>query len=118
MPSITEGPNTAFAVAYFLLTLCVALLLGIWRSIRDQAGFGLTWYLLRTGLIGVTIAGTYALVRRRMDLVSAMVVVTVGQLIIGSILDHFGWLGTIRKIDVGRGLGIILLVLGTWLILE
>jgi uncharacterized membrane protein YdcZ (DUF606 family) len=53
-----------------------------------------------------------------MDLVSAMVVVTVGQLIIGSILDHFGWLGTIRKIDVGRGLGIILLVLGTWLILE
>jgi uncharacterized membrane protein YdcZ (DUF606 family) len=41
------------------------------------------------------------------------------QLILSILLDHFGLLGTsVRPIDLGRTLGVAVLLLGTWLIVR
>jgi transporter family-2 protein len=52
----------------------------------------------------------------RIGVAAALITLLAGQLLVGSLLDHFGLLGTtLRPFDLTRGLGLAVVMLGVWL---
>ena len=86
--------------------------LGAWRAAP--------WYvLLFGGLLGVVIVGGYAFVIPRIGLAPAITITVSSQLILSAILSHHGVLGAVQQpITVSRIAGILVLLVGTWLIVR
>jgi transporter family-2 protein len=77
------------------------------------------WYTLTSGALGLVIVGTIGYTVPRLGLTTAFTMFVASQLTAAVILDHFGILGaTVRTIDLPRISGLVLLVLGVWLILK
>jgi transporter family-2 protein len=52
----------------------------------------------------------------RIGVAAALITLLAGQLLVGSVLDHFGLLGAIpRPFDLTRGFGLAVVMLGVWL---
>jgi transporter family-2 protein len=52
----------------------------------------------------------------RIGVATALIILLAGQLFIGTILDHFGFLGAdIRPLDFSRVFGLAIVMLGVWL---
>jgi bacterial/archaeal transporter family-2 protein len=82
-----------------------------WRS--------LPWYALMSGGFGVLLFLTLTHTIPRLGAAPALVLLIVGQLVLGMIVDHFGWLGVVqRPIDLTRIVAAGLLFLGGWLMLR
>jgi bacterial/archaeal transporter family-2 protein len=82
-----------------------------WRSVP--------WYALLCGVLGLVVLGGITFSIPRIGAAGATTLLIVGQLLLALILDHFGWLGIdIRSLNPSRILGLITLVLGTWLIMR
>lgn len=85
--------------------------LGEWRAVP-------TWAFL-SGSLGLIVisAVTYAI--PRIGVASALTLLVVGQVVVGALLDHYGFLvETVRPMDATRMLGVGVLFLGTWLIVR
>jgi len=77
----------------------------------------LPWYMLIAGLFGVILYQTIAITLPRLGSTVMVVLIITGQLIFGVIVDHFGLLGVVqRPIDWTRAAGILVLILGGYLI--
>ncbi len=78
------------------------------------------WYvLLFGGLLGVVIVGGYAFVIPRIGLAPAITLAVSSQLILSAVLSHYGVLGAVQQpITISRIAGILVLLLGTWLIVR
>lgn len=82
-----------------------------WQSVPPYA------YL--SGLAGLVIIGTLSYTVPRLGLVVAFTLFIVTQLVFGAALDHFGLLGAaVRPLTGSRALGILVLVLGIWLVIK
>lgn len=82
-----------------------------WQSVPPYA------YL--SGLAGLVIIGTLSYTVPRLGLVVAFTLFIVTQLVFGAALDHFGLLGAaVRPLTGSRALGILVLVLGIWLVIR
>ncbi len=82
-----------------------------WRSVP--------WYALLCGVLGLVVLGGITFSIPRIGAAGATTLLIVGQLLLALILDHFGWLGVdIRSLSPSRIIGLITLVLGTWLIMR
>ena len=80
-----------------------------WRS--------LPWYMLGAGVFGVILYQTINITLPRLGSTMMVMLIIVGQLITGVIIDHFGWLGLpARHVDLPRLAGIALLLAGGYLI--
>ena len=86
--------------------------LGAWKAAP--------WYvLLFGGLLGVVIVGGYAFVIPRIGLAPAITVAVASQLIFSALLSHYGILGAVQQpLTMARIVGILVLLLGTWLIVR
>ncbi|MEE8593239.1 MAG: DMT family transporter [Candidatus Bipolaricaulota bacterium] len=86
--------------------------LGAWKAVP--------WYvLLFGGLLGVIIVGGYAFVIPRIGLAPAITLAVSSQLILSAVISHFGALGAVHQpITISRVIGILVLLLGTWLIVR
>jgi len=85
--------------------------LGAWRTVP--------WYVYSAGFLGVLIVSGYSFAVPRLGLAASLTLAIVVQLILGAVLDHFGVLGAAqRSLDLWRGVGIAVLLAGTWLILK
>lgn len=74
------------------------------------------WYTLGAGAVGLVIVGTIGYTVPRLGLTRAFTIIVAAQLIVAALLDHFGLLGaSARPLDLGRLVGIGVLVLGVWL---
>jgi transporter family-2 protein len=52
----------------------------------------------------------------RIGVAGSIITVVSGQLLVGTILDHFGWLGAdVRPLDATRLIGIGIVLFGVWL---
>jgi transporter family-2 protein len=79
----------------------------------------LPWYTLTAGLMGMVVISAISYTIPRLGATATITLVVAGQLMIGVVLDHFGWLGVeTRPIDLPRILGIGVLFLGIWLIIR
>ena len=78
------------------------------------------WYvLLFGGLLGVVIVGGYAFVVPRIGLAPAITLAVSSQLILSAVLSHYGFLGAVEQpITMSRIAGILVLLVGTWLIVR
>jgi transporter family-2 protein len=86
--------------------------LGAWKAAP--------WYvLLFGGLLGVVIVGGYAFVIPKIGLAPAITLAVSSQLILSALLSHYGILGAIQQpLTMSRIAGILVLLLGTWLIVR
>ena len=82
--------------------------LGQWRS--------LPWYALGAGIFGLIVIGAVSYMIPRVGVAAAITTIVAGQLMVGTILDHFGLLGAVEKsLDVTRVIGLAVVLVGVWL---
>jgi len=85
--------------------------LGAWR--------GVPWYALGAGALGLVVLSGVSYTIPRIGAAATVTLIVLAQLILSTLLDHFGLLGTsVRPIDLPRTLGIAVLLLGTWLMVR
>ena len=99
----------------FLFALILSLFVGIdqlkaWRTVP--------WYAFVAGPLGIVIISSIGFAIPRIGVASTLTLIVVSQLIIGVLLDHFGWLTISRPVDLQRIVGILILFLGTWIVLR
>lgn len=99
----------------FLFVLAIILFTGKgqlqnWRTIP--------WYVYLAGPLGILIISSIGYSIPRIGVATTLTLIVVSQLIVGVILDHFGWFATPRPIDLQRVIGIAILFLGTWIVLR
>lgn len=77
------------------------------------------WYAFFAGFVGVGIISAVAYTVPRIGVTSAVTLMVTGQLLVGAMIDHFGWLGvSVSPVTPTRGLGFGVLLLGTWLVVR
>lgn len=85
--------------------------LGAWRSVP--------WYALGAGVLGVVVLSAVSYTIPRIGAAATVTLIVVAQLILSTLLDHFGLLGTsVRPADLSRIIGVVVLFLGTWLMVR
>lgn len=76
----------------------------------------LPWYLLCGGVLGLVVVSAISYMIPHIGAAAAMVLIVAGQLLTGSLLDHFGAFGlAIKPIDLQRAAGLVVVFLGVWL---
>ena len=79
-----------------------------WRSVP--------WYMLGAGVFGLIVIGAISYMIPRIGVAAAITTIVAGQLLVGTILDHFGLLGAIgRSMDPTRAIGLLIVLVGVWL---
>src|SRR5512144_3071534 len=79
-----------------------------WRSVP--------WYVLGAGVFGLIVIGAISYMIPRVGVAASITTVVAGQLLVGTILDHFGLLGAAeRSLDPPRALGLAVVLVGVWL---
>ncbi len=91
----------------------------IYRGENIQNWRELPWWTYFVGLFGVILYFSINFTIPRIGTTAAISLIIIGQLVTGIVIDHFGLLAnTIQPIDGGRVLGILLLVLGSYLVIR
>jgi transporter family-2 protein len=79
----------------------------------------LPWYMLGAGIFGLILYQTINVTLPRLGSTAMIALIIVGQLVTGVVIDHFGWLGVAaRPIDLSRAIGVLVLMLGGYLIVR
>ena len=107
----------------FVVHLSGALLSGVLLIARGGERIHdwrkLPWYMLASGTFGVVLYLTLSRTIPRFGATAALVLLLVGQLLTGMVLDHFGLFGlTTRALDGGRVVAAVLLLVGAYLVVR
>lgn len=79
-----------------------------WRSVP--------WYALCAGVFGLIVIGAVSYMIPRVGIAASIITIVAGQLLVGTILDHYGLLGAaVRQLDVTRVIGLAVVLAGVWL---
>jgi transporter family-2 protein len=79
-----------------------------WRSVP--------WYALGAGIFGLIVIGSISYMIPRIGIAAAITTIVAGQLLVGTILDHYELLGSAgRSMDVTRFVGLAVVLAGVWL---
>lgn len=74
------------------------------------------WYMWGAGILGVVLYLTLSVTFPRLGAAVSLTCIVVGQVLTGLVLDHFGLLGPVRPVDLGRLVGAGVLLAGAYLI--
>lgn len=79
-----------------------------WRSVP--------WYVLGAGIFGLVVIGAISYMIPRIGIAGAITTIVAGQLLVSTLLDHFGLLGAMeRSLEPTRALGLGIVLVGVWL---
>lgn len=79
-----------------------------WRSVP--------WYTLGAGIFGLVVIAAISYMIPRVGVAASIITIVAGQLLVGTILDQFGWLGaSLRPLDLTRVIGLAVVLFGVWL---
>lgn len=79
-----------------------------WRSVP--------WYTLGAGIFGLVVIAAISYMIPRVGVAASIITVVAGQLLVGTILDQYGWLGaSLRPLDWTRSIGLAVVLVGVWL---
>jgi bacterial/archaeal transporter family-2 protein len=85
------------------------------ERIRDWTT--LPTYMLFVGVFGLILYQTISVTLPRLGGTMMITLIITGQLLVGVLIDHFGWLGVaVHPINYSRILGVLLLLAGGYLI--
>ena len=109
--------------ASFIVHLGGAILSGVLIVVRGgeqlQNWRKLSWYMWGAGVFGVVLYLILARTIPRLGAATALVLILIGQLGVGMLIDHFGLFGLpIRPMDGWRVVAAILLITGGYLVLR
>ncbi|HVP21771.1 MAG TPA: DMT family transporter [Anaerolineaceae bacterium] len=77
----------------------------------------LPWYMLGAGIFGLILYQSINITFPRLGGAMMVTLIIVGQLAVGMLVDHFGWLGAqVHPISLTRIAGFVVLVVGAYLI--
>ncbi len=94
-----------------------ALLLAFRHGENMRAWRSLPWYMLISGIFGLILYQTINVTLPRLGSTMMVTLIIIGQLGIGMVIDHFGWLGvTVHPINLSRVAGLLLLLAGGYFI--
>jgi bacterial/archaeal transporter family-2 protein len=111
------------AASSFIVHLSGAVLSGLLLLSRNGENIGawraLPWYMLVSGIFGVVLYLTLSRTLPELGVGIAATLIIVGQLIVGLLIDHFGWFGVpVRSMDVTRLVAALLLLAGGYLMVR
>lgn len=76
----------------------------------------LPWYVFLAGVFGLVVFAAVSYLIPRVGVAPAMMLIILGQVVIGVILDHYGMLGAaVRQFSVLKLAGILIMLAGAWL---
>lgn len=106
-------------VAYGSGGLVIALaMLALRGGNLGELGGAPAW-VYTAGLLGLIVVASIGIAASELGLARSMVLFTAAMLAIGAVVDHFGWLGaTVRLIDGSRIVGLVVVLIGTWLVVR
>ena len=82
--------------------------LGEWRSVP--------WYVLGAGIFGLIVIASISYMIPRVGVAASITTIVAGQLLVGTILDQYGLLGTaVKPLDLTRIFGLAVVLVGVWL---
>jgi transporter family-2 protein len=113
------GTLEAVFVTYGLGGLLSALLVLIVPGTDIPAVRSLPGYVWSSGVFGLVIVATISFSVGRLGVVRGLLLVTVAQFVVSALIDQFGWLGAqVQPLTLAKAIGIVLLLLGGWLVLR
>lgn len=96
------------ALAALGLLLIFGSNFSLWRMVP--------WYAFGAGVFGLVVISAMSYMIPRAGVAASLIILLAGQLLIGTVLDHFGWLGAAqRPLDLTRVLGLSVVMAGVWL---
>lgn len=110
-----------FLESAFYIHLTGAITAGLLLAVFYRGGHlsswrDVPWYALWAGALGVIVISGMSFLIPRIGVAPATILIVAGQLTVGVMLDHFGWLdAAVRPLDWVRALGLGLVFLGVWL---
>jgi len=107
----------------FIVHLGGALIAGVPLLLRGGGHLrdwrSLPWYAVTAGAYGLVVIAAVSYTMPRIGAASTVVLIVAGQLMISSLVDHFGLFNTgERPLDLTRLLGLAVLFFGVWLIVR
>jgi bacterial/archaeal transporter family-2 protein len=109
------GAATSFIVHLSGLVASAALLLARGGE-KISEWQSLPWYMLGAGVFGVVLYQTTTYTFPRLGGTMMIALIIIGQLMTGMVIDHFGLLGaTVHHVDLPRIIGLVVLLLGGYL---
>ena len=76
----------------------------------------LPWYALMAGAFGLVVISAISYTLPRVGVAAAIITIVAGQLLVSTILDHYGLLGAmVRPLDSTRAFGLAVVLFGVWL---
>ncbi len=117
------GRRVGIVASAFLVHLTglflAGLLLLVFRNANASSWRAMPWHAVVAGFLGVGIVAGVSYTVPRLGLAPALTLTIVAQLFLGAFLDHIGWLGaTPRPLDPLRIVGMLVLLVGTWLVVR
>ncbi len=99
------------------------LLVGAFFLISRQGDLGeirqIPWWALLAGVMGIIIIASLSTTVSNLGVGRALTLFTATSIITAAVIDQFGIFGaSVKVVDVSRGLGIGLLMVGTWLVVR
>jgi len=113
------GTIESVFIAYGSGGLVVGLIMLLYRGGNLAAWQSVPWYAFTAGVLGLFVVGTIGYTVPRLGLVAAFTVMVAAQFIGGGLIDHFGWLGAeLRPLAASQLAGVVVMLLGVWLIIR
>jgi transporter family-2 protein len=115
------GQRVGGVASSFIIHVSGAIFSGLFLLLRGGEKIKdwttLPWYMLIAGIFGLILYLTINVTLPRLGSTMMVALIIVGQLVAGVVIDHFGLLGVVtRHIDLPRALGVVVLVLGAYLV--
>jgi transporter family-2 protein len=76
----------------------------------------LPWYTLFAGGFGLIVIAALSHMIPRVGVGAAVITLVAGQMLVSTVLDHFGWLGGAgRPMELTKAIGLLVVLAGVWL---
>jgi transporter family-2 protein len=98
--------------------LAIAILMVAIQGERIPQLRELPWWTLTAGLLGLVVVASLGIAVSRLGLGAGLTLFTGATLVLGALIEHFGWFSASRPLDLPRILGVSMVILGTWLVVR
>jgi transporter family-2 protein len=79
----------------------------------------LPWYVFAAGVFGLIVLASISYMIPRIGVSPAMMLIIIGQILVGALLDHYGLLGAaVRELSWPKLAGFSIMLLGAWVTLR